>query len=29
VTLAMLSAHFHDRLVARGGSHDLENVHAS
>jgi DNA-binding IscR family transcriptional regulator len=29
VTLAMLSADFHDRLVARGGSHDLENVHAS
>ena len=29
VTLAVLSADFHDRLVARGGSHDLENVHAS
>lgn len=29
VTLAMLSAHFHDRLMARGGSHDLETVHAS
>jgi DNA-binding IscR family transcriptional regulator len=29
VTLAMLSADFHDRLVARGGSHDLEDVHAS
>jgi Rrf2 family protein len=29
VTLAMLSADFHDRLLARGGSHDLENVHAS
>jgi DNA-binding IscR family transcriptional regulator len=29
VTLAALSADFHDRLVARGGSHDLENVHAS
>jgi DNA-binding IscR family transcriptional regulator len=28
VTLAGLSADFHDRLVARGGSHDLENVHA-
>ncbi|MFL5542965.1 MAG: Rrf2 family transcriptional regulator [Longimicrobiaceae bacterium] len=28
VTLAMLSADFHDRLVTRGGSHDLENVHA-
>ena len=29
VTLAALSADFHARLVARGGSHDLENVHAS
>ena len=29
VTLAMLSRDFHDRLVTRGGSHDLENVHAS
>ena len=29
VTLAMLSADFHDRLLARGGSHDLESVHAS
>jgi len=29
VTLAMLSADFHDRLTARGGSHDLEAVHAS
>lgn len=29
VTLAVLSADFHDRLVARGGSHGLENVHAS
>jgi DNA-binding IscR family transcriptional regulator len=29
VTLAMLSADFHDRLVARGGSLDLEKVHAS
>jgi DNA-binding IscR family transcriptional regulator len=29
VTLAALSADFHDRLVARGGSHDLEHVHAS
>jgi DNA-binding IscR family transcriptional regulator len=29
VTLAMLSADFHDRLVARGGSHDLEDVHAT
>ena len=29
VTLAALRADFHDRLVARGGSHDLENVHAS
>lgn len=29
VTLAALSADFHARLVARGGSHDLENIHAS
>ena len=29
VTLAMLSADFHDRLVARGGSHELENIHAA
>jgi DNA-binding IscR family transcriptional regulator len=29
VTLAALSADFHHRLVARGGSDDLENVHAS
>jgi DNA-binding IscR family transcriptional regulator len=29
VTLAALSADFHERHVARGGSHDLENVHAS
>jgi DNA-binding IscR family transcriptional regulator len=29
VTLAVLSADFHDRLVARGGPHDLEHVHAS
>ncbi|MFE0753745.1 Rrf2 family transcriptional regulator [Inquilinus sp. NPDC058860] len=29
VTLAMLSADFHARLVARGGSHDLETVHAT
>jgi DNA-binding IscR family transcriptional regulator len=29
VTLAMLSADLHDRRVARGGSHDLEDVHAS
>jgi DNA-binding IscR family transcriptional regulator len=28
VTLAKLSADFHDRLVARGGSHDLETIHA-
>jgi DNA-binding IscR family transcriptional regulator len=27
VTLAKLSADFHRRLVARGGSHDLENAH--
>jgi len=29
VTLAMLSADVHNRLVQRGGSHHLENVHAS
>lgn len=29
VTLAMLSADFHHRLAARGGSHELEHVHAS
>ena len=29
VTLAMLSADFHRRLVARGGPHDLETVHAA
>jgi len=29
VTLAMLSADFHDRLVARGGPHRLEKVHAA
>jgi DNA-binding IscR family transcriptional regulator len=29
VTLARLSADFHARLVARGGSHDLESIHAS
>lgn len=29
VTLAVLSADFHARLAAHGGSHDLENVHAS
>jgi DNA-binding IscR family transcriptional regulator len=29
VTLAMLSADLHKRIIARGGSHDLENVHAS
>jgi len=29
VTLAMLSADLHDRLIDRGGSHDLENAHAS
>lgn len=29
VTLALLSADVHDRLIARGGSHDLETVHAS
>lgn len=28
ITLAMLSADFHNRLVAQGGSHDLERVHA-
>ena len=29
VTLATLSADFHKRLVARGGSYDLEKIHAS
>jgi DNA-binding IscR family transcriptional regulator len=29
VTLTMLSADLHERIIARGGSHDLENVHAS
>lgn len=29
VTLAMLSADFHARLVARGGPHDLEHAHAA
>lgn len=29
VTLAMLSADFHDRLVARGGSHHRESHHES
>lgn len=29
VTLASLSAAFHERLVKRGVSHDLEHVHAS
>ncbi|MBS7457303.1 RrF2 family transcriptional regulator [Coralloluteibacterium stylophorae] len=29
VTLAALSADFHARLLARGGTHDLENAHAS
>ena len=29
VTLAALSGDFHHRLVARGGSQDLETVHAS
>ena len=29
VTLATLSANFHELLVARGQSHSLENVHAS
>ncbi|MGH7690033.1 MAG: Rrf2 family transcriptional regulator [Gemmatimonadaceae bacterium] len=29
VTLAMLSADFHRRLVAYGGSHDLKIVHAA
>jgi DNA-binding IscR family transcriptional regulator len=28
VTLATLSADFHNRLGGRGGSHDLETVHA-
>lgn len=29
VTLAMLSADFHDRLAVRGGSQDLEHAHAT
>jgi DNA-binding IscR family transcriptional regulator len=29
VTLAMLSADLHERIIVRGGSHHLENVHAS
>jgi DNA-binding IscR family transcriptional regulator len=29
VTLAELSADFHDRLVARGGSHHPDHIHAS
>jgi len=29
VTLAMLSADFHRRLRTRGGSHELETIHAS
>ena len=29
VTLAMLSAEFHQRFARRGVSHDLETVHAS
>jgi DNA-binding IscR family transcriptional regulator len=29
VTLAMLSADLHERLIARGGTHHLENAHAS
>jgi DNA-binding IscR family transcriptional regulator len=29
VTLAMLSADFHARMVARGETHDLEKTHAS
>jgi DNA-binding IscR family transcriptional regulator len=29
VTLAMLSADLHERIIARGGSHHLENVRAS
>jgi hypothetical protein len=29
VTLATLRADFHKRFVARGGSHQLEKVHAS
>lgn len=29
VTLGTLSADFHARLVARGGTHDLETAHAS
>ena len=28
ITLAMLSADFHNRLMAHGGSHDWEMVHA-
>jgi DNA-binding IscR family transcriptional regulator len=29
VTLAMLSTDLHERLIARGGTHNLENAHAS
>lgn len=29
VTLAMLSADFHERIAARGGRHDLESAHAT
>lgn len=29
VTLAALSADFHERLAARGGNHELETAHAS
>lgn len=29
VTLAMLSADFHERVAARGGRHDLESAHAA
>lgn len=29
VTLAMLSADFHERIAARGGRHDLEAAHAA
>ncbi|SDT40862.1 Rrf2 family transcriptional regulator [Bradyrhizobium canariense] len=29
VTLAMLSADLHERIIAHGGSHHLENVHVS
>lgn len=29
VTLAALSAAFHERFAARGGAHDLESAHAS